>query len=156
MKNILPLGWYPISFDSNLSLCITRVGLKWGFWRILKSTLILKATHGVNLEFKVDLKSTLSSCTFWSQPWFQRKVAGKDFWSGKTYPLYSEERGTKKQRLNPSLTKEIKTALDPKHEELIAKKDNNIMELQRFIQAEKWKSVWQAERWKSVWLLHGR
>ena len=50
--------------------------------------------------------------------------------------MYSEERGTKKQRLNPSLTKEIKTALDPKHEELIAKKDNNIMELQRSIQAE--------------------
>ena len=29
------------------------------FLHILKSTLIFKATHKVNLEFKVDLKSTL-------------------------------------------------------------------------------------------------
>ena len=44
------------------SFCLfISVVRKWGFWHILKSTLILKATHEFNLEIKVDLKSTLIS-----------------------------------------------------------------------------------------------
>lgn len=35
------------------------VDRKSGFWRILKSTLILKTNHEANREIKVDLKSTL-------------------------------------------------------------------------------------------------
>lgn len=47
----------------------------------------------------------------------------------KTYPLYSVERDTKKQRLNPSLPKQIKTSPDLEGDVLIAQK-----ELQKSIQ----------------------
>ena len=40
----------------------------------------------------------------------------------KTYPLFSAEKGTGKQHLNPQLTKEIKKSLGPMAQELIDKK----------------------------------
>ena len=43
--------------------------IKWGFWFILKSTLIIKTAHEVNLDFRKN-----SSCTFWNQPWFLRQL----------------------------------------------------------------------------------
>lgn len=32
---------------------LSPVAIKWGFWHFLKSTLISKATHEVNLEIRV-------------------------------------------------------------------------------------------------------
>ena len=52
----------------------------------------------------------------------------------KTYPLYTEEKGTYKQRLNPSLPKQIYTSLGPGWEVLIAKKEREIeIERKKFI-----------------------
>ena len=57
--------------------------------------------------------------------------SGKIFGQGqKTYLLYSEEWDEKRQRLNPLLLKQIKTSLGPEREVLIARKDNEIEELQ--------------------------
>ena len=54
---------------------LVRVNRKRGFWHILETTLILKATHEVNLDFRFDLKSTLISknsfSTLLGQPWFK-------------------------------------------------------------------------------------
>ena len=41
----------------------------------------------------------------------------------KAYPLFTFEKRTGEQRLNPKLTKEIKDALGPEREVLIAQKD---------------------------------
>ena len=61
------------------------------------------------------------------------------FGQGKeTYPLlYTEEKGTTKQRLNPSLPKQIKTILHLEREVLIVQKDKEIKELQKSIQEDK-------------------
>ena len=63
--------------------------------------------------------------------------------SKKTYPLYTEEKGRNKQRLNPSLPKQIKTSLGPEREVLIAQKDNEIEELQKSIQEERGIVEWE-------------
>lgn len=42
------------------------------------------------------------------------------------YGLHTTERSTGKQRLNPNLTKEIKTAAGPRREELMVQKDKDI------------------------------
>ena len=55
----------------------------------------------------------------------------------KTYPLFTEERGTNEQRLNPSLSKEIKKSLGPEREVLIAQKDEEIEKLQQSIQDDR-------------------
>ena len=61
------------------------------------------------------------------------------FGQGKeTYPLlYTEEKDTTKQRLNPSLPKQIKTILHLEREVLIVQKDKEIKELQKSIQEDK-------------------
>ena len=61
------------------------------------------------------------------------------FGQGKeTYSLlYTEEKGTTKQRLNPSLPKQIKTILHLEREVLIVQKDKEIKELQKSIQEDK-------------------
>jgi len=55
----------------------------------------------------------------------------------KTYNLYTEDRKTGEQRLNPNLPKEIKNALGTEREVLIAEKDNEIEELDKSIQKDK-------------------
>ena len=61
----------------------------------------------------------------------------KMFGQGKKfYDLYTIERGTKKQRLNPALPKQIKNALGPEREVLIAQKDKDIEELQESIRED--------------------
>lgn len=52
----------------------------------------------------------------------------------KAYPLYAVEKSTNKQRLNPTLLKQIKTSLGAEREVLIALKDKEIEELQKSIQ----------------------
>ena len=44
----------------------------------------------------------------------------------KAYPLYAVEKSTNKQRLNPTLLKQIKTSLGAEREVLIALKDKEI------------------------------
>ena len=42
------------------SFCLfISVVRKWGFWHILKSTLILETTHEFNLEINLDFKKTV-------------------------------------------------------------------------------------------------
>ena len=62
------------------------------------------------------------------------KLEVKKFGFGKrAYPLFTFEKRAGEQRLNPNLTKEIKSALGPEREVLIAQKDKEISELQESI-----------------------
>ena len=54
----------------------------------------------------------------------------------RTYPLHTEEKVTNKQKLNPSLPKQINTSRGPEQDVLIAQKDNEIEELQKSIQED--------------------
>ena len=55
----------------------------------------------------------------------------------KTYPLFTTDRSTKQERLNPSLTKEIKDALGKSAEQIIAEDRDSIREQrQRLAEAE--------------------
>ena len=62
------------------------------------------------------------------------KLQVKKFGFGKrAYPLFTSEKRGGEQRLNPILTKELKSALGPKREVLIAQKDKEISELHNSI-----------------------
>ena len=50
----------------------------------------------------------------------------------KAYHLYTVERGTKVERLNPNLSKQIRRALGTEREVLIVAKEKDIEELQKF------------------------
>lgn len=54
----------------------------------------------------------------------------------KAYPLFTTGKITGEQRLNPNLTKEIKDALGPEREVLIAQKDSDILELHESIRED--------------------
>ena len=57
------------------------------------------------------------------------------FGQGKrTSPLYTEEKGTNKQRLNPSVPNQIKTSLGSEQEVFIAEKEKEIEGKQKSIQ----------------------
>ena len=57
-------------------------------------------------------------------------VKQEDVWPGqKDISLHTEEKVTKKQKLNPSLPKQINTSRGPEQDVLIAQKDNEIEEL---------------------------
>ena len=61
----------------------------------------------------------------------QVKMFGQD---KKTYPLHTEGRGTNKQRLNPSLPKQMYTSLSLEREVLIARKEREIeIERKKFV-----------------------
>ena len=52
----------------------------------------------------------------------------------KTYPLHTEGRGTNKQRLNPSLPKQMYTSLSLEREVLIAREEREIeIERKKFV-----------------------
>ena len=51
----------------------------------------------------------------------------------KAYPLFTKDKNTGEQRLNPNLTKEIKSALGTEREILIVQKEKEIEELQESI-----------------------
>ena len=64
----------------------------------------------------------------------QVKMSG---YGKKTYPLFTTDRSTKQDRLNPSLTKEIKDALEKSAEQIIAEDRDSIREQrQRLAEAE--------------------
>ena len=64
----------------------------------------------------------------------QVKMSG---YGKKTYPLFTTDRSTKQDRLNPSLTKEIKDALGKSAEQIIAEDRDSIREQrQRLAEAE--------------------
>ena len=54
----------------------------------------------------------------------------------KVYDLYTVQRGTKVERLNPNLPKQIRKALGTEREVLIAVKEKDIEELQKSIREE--------------------
>ena len=65
------------------------------------------------------------------------KLQVKMFGQGKkAYPLFTKDKNTGEQRINPNLTKEIKSALGPEREILIAQKEKEIEELQKSIRED--------------------
>ena len=65
------------------------------------------------------------------------KLQVKMFGQGKkAYPLFTKDKDTGEERLNPALTKEIKSALGPEREILIAQKEKEIEELQKSIRED--------------------
>ena len=54
----------------------------------------------------------------------------------KAYDLYTVQRGTKVERLNPNLPKEIRKALGTEREVLISTKEKDIQELQKSIRED--------------------
>ena len=54
----------------------------------------------------------------------------------KAYNLFTVERGTNTQRLNPNLPKEIKNSLGPERSELIQQKDSEIAEIYRSVEED--------------------
>ena len=54
----------------------------------------------------------------------------------KAYPLFTKDKDTGEQRINPNLRKEIKSALGPEREILIAQKEKEIEELQESIRED--------------------
>ena len=65
------------------------------------------------------------------------KLQVKMFGQGKkAYPLFTKDKNTGEQRINPNLTKEIKSALGPEREILIAQKEKEIEELHKSIRED--------------------
>ena len=65
------------------------------------------------------------------------KLQVKMFGQGKkAYPLFTKDKDTGEQRINPNLTKEIKSALGPEREILIVQKEKEIEELQESIRED--------------------
>ena len=65
------------------------------------------------------------------------KLQVKMFGQGKkAYPLFTKDKDTGEQRINPNLTKEIKSSLGPEREILIAQKEKEIEELQESIRED--------------------
>ena len=66
------------------------------------------------------------------------KLQVKMFGQGKkAYPLFTKDKDTGGQRLNPILPRQIKSALGPEREILIAQKEKEIEELQKSIREDK-------------------
>ena len=65
------------------------------------------------------------------------KLQVKMFGQGKkAYPLFTKDKDTGEERINPNLTKEIKSALGPEREILMAQKEKEIEELQKSIRED--------------------
>ena len=72
-QNSLFMLWVELNLTKKFALInYDKLVIKWGFWCILKPTLILKATHEANLEINLDFK--VQFLYIWSQPLFQRQV----------------------------------------------------------------------------------
>ena len=54
----------------------------------------------------------------------------------RAYPLFTKDKDTGGQRLNPSLTNQIKSALGPECDTLIVKKEKEIEELRKSIRED--------------------
>ena len=88
LDNISPLG-------------ADKGNIKGGFWLILKTTLIFKAAHEFNLDFKSTLKN--GYCTFWWQPWFQENLNFSQVNNVHNVSLLSSEEDVKIILLNDPL-----------------------------------------------------
>ena len=65
------------------------------------------------------------------------KLQVKMFGQGKrAYPLFTKDKDTGGQRLNPALTQQIKSALGPEHDTLIVQKEKEIEELHKSIRED--------------------
>ena len=91
-----------------------------------------KAWESLTREFP-DAKATELEATYGKTGKLQVKMFGQ---GKKAYPLFTKDKNTGEQRLNPNLTKEIKSALGPEHEILIAQKEKEIEELQESIRED--------------------
>lgn len=77
-----------------------------------------------------EAKATEIEASYSKRGRLQVKMSGH---GKKAYDLYTEERGTNKQRLSPKLPNQIKTALGTEREVLIAQKDKEIEKLHKSI-----------------------
>ena len=88
-----------------------------------------KAWESLTKEFP-ETKATKIEATYSKTGKLQVKKIG---FGKRAYPLFTFGKRAGEQRLNPILTKEIKSALGPKREVLIAQKDKEISELHKSI-----------------------
>ena len=80
----------PVNVLDNISpLGADKGNIKGGFWLILKTTLIFKAAHEFNLNFKSTLKN--GYCTFWWQPWFLENLNFSQVNNVHNVSLFSSE-----------------------------------------------------------------
>ena len=92
-----------------------------------------KAWGSLTREFP-EAKAKEIEATYSKTGKLQVKTFG---FSKRAYPLFTFGKRAGEQRLNPILTKEIKSALGPKREVLIAQKNKDISELQESILEDK-------------------
>ena len=80
-----------------------------------------------------DAKATELEATYSKTGKLQVKMFGQ---GKKAYPLFTKDKNTGEQRINPILPRQIKSALGPEREILIAQKEKEIEELQKSIRED--------------------
>ena len=139
---------------------LVRVNRKRGFWHILETTLILKATHEVNLDFRFDLKSTLisknSSSTLLGQPWF------KDIsWSQPLFQGWFQNWPQVNLDFKIQFLHSLKLRLISKatlKSTLISKDNLYFLQVNNFTMSHSWvlKRVWILSSWMILFSRHQR
>ena len=98
--------------------------------RVLTSN--AKAWETITREFP-DAKATELEATYSKTGKLQVKMFGQ---GKKAYPLFTKDKDTGGQRLNPILPRQIKSALGTERENLIVQKEKEIEELQESIRED--------------------
>ena len=80
-----------------------------------------------------DAKATELEATYSKTGKLQVKMFGQ---GKKAYPLFTKDKNTGEQRINPILPRQIKSALGPEREILMAQKEKEIEELQKSIRED--------------------
>ena len=80
-----------------------------------------------------EMKATELEATYSKTGKLQVKMFGQD---KRAYTLFTKDKDTGGQRLNPALTKQIKSALGPEREILIVQKEKEIEELHKSIRED--------------------
>ena len=91
-----------------------------------------KAWETITREFP-DAKATELEATYSKTGKLQVKMFGQ---GKRAYPLFTKDKDTGGQRLNPILPRQIKSALGPEREILIVQKEKEIEELQKSIRED--------------------
>ena len=91
-----------------------------------------KAWETITREFP-DAKATELAATYSKTGKLQVKMFGQ---GKRAYPLFTKDKDTGGQRLNPILPRQIKSALGPEREILIVQKEKEIEELQESIRED--------------------
>ena len=144
-------------------ICLnTLVGVnrKRGFWHILETTLILKATHEVNLDFRFDLKSTLISKnsfnTLLGQPWFKGISWSQPLFQGWFQNWSQVNLDFKIQFLYSFKSRLISKAT--LKSTLISKDNFYFLQVNNFTMSHSWvlKRVWILSSWMILFSRHQR